>query len=177
MSELLKYRQQKNLTQEELSERSGVSVRTIQRIEGGVQPKGFSLRALANALGIPESSLLAPAAPPARDPLAKFINLSSLPFVFLPPLNIMVPLIIMYRRKAISPLAKDIISLQILWAIIAIPVFILSAFFNRIFSADFPFVIVAAVLLAGADAYIILRNTIAIDKKQALGIRLNFSFL
>mgnify|MGYP003598873837 CR=1 FL=1 len=43
-----------NLTQEELAEKSGISVRTIQRIESGTKPKGYTLKALAAALGISE---------------------------------------------------------------------------------------------------------------------------
>ena len=47
----------KNLTQEELSEKSKISVRTIQRIEAGTEPKGHTLRALARALDVEEYSL------------------------------------------------------------------------------------------------------------------------
>lgn len=58
MSKLKTLREQKNLTQEELSERSKISVRTIQRIESGTEPKGHTLRALAQTLEIEESLLL-----------------------------------------------------------------------------------------------------------------------
>nr|MBC7611596.1 helix-turn-helix transcriptional regulator [Pseudopedobacter sp.] len=44
MSKLKRIREQQNLTQEELSEKSAVSVRTIQRIEAGKDPKGYTLR-------------------------------------------------------------------------------------------------------------------------------------
>lgn len=54
MSELKKIREEMNLTQEELAEKSGISVRTIQRIESGTKPKGYTLKALAAALGISE---------------------------------------------------------------------------------------------------------------------------
>lgn len=43
----------KGLTQEELAEKTGLSVRTIQRIENGeVDPRTYTLSALANALGV-----------------------------------------------------------------------------------------------------------------------------
>ena len=42
MSKLTKYREKLNLTQNELADKSGVSVRTIQRIEAGSKPKGHS---------------------------------------------------------------------------------------------------------------------------------------
>ncbi len=44
MSKLKKIREKLNLTQEELSEKSGISVRTIQRIESGNEPKGQTLK-------------------------------------------------------------------------------------------------------------------------------------
>jgi len=46
MSRLLEFREKLNLTQEELSEKSGVSVRTIQRIEAGKEPRGYTLKTL-----------------------------------------------------------------------------------------------------------------------------------
>lgn len=58
MPTLKQIREKQNLTQEELSEKSGISVRTIQRIEAGTPPKGYTLKTLAKALGIPESDFL-----------------------------------------------------------------------------------------------------------------------
>ena len=58
MSELKKIREEKNLTQEELAEKSGLSVRTIQRIEAGTEPKGYTLKTLASTLDISEKYLL-----------------------------------------------------------------------------------------------------------------------
>lgn len=57
MSKLKKLRELQNLTQEELSEKSGISVRTIQRVETGKDPKGYTLRTLAKALEVEESQL------------------------------------------------------------------------------------------------------------------------
>ena len=45
------YREKKNLTQQELSELSGISLRTIQRIEKGeVVPRPFTIRKLQEVL-------------------------------------------------------------------------------------------------------------------------------
>ncbi len=45
------YRKKKNLTQQELSELSGISLRTIQRIEKGeVEPRSFTIRKLQDVL-------------------------------------------------------------------------------------------------------------------------------
>lgn len=50
--DLREARQARGWSQEELAERTGLSVRTIQRIEGGGQPGLASARLLADALGV-----------------------------------------------------------------------------------------------------------------------------
>ena len=50
-------REEKNLTQTELAEKSGLSLRTIQRIEAGNVPKGYTLKALAIFLKPNQKSL------------------------------------------------------------------------------------------------------------------------
>jgi len=78
-----KIREQKHLTQSELAEKSGLSLRTIQRIEAGNTPKGFTLRAITSALEI-ETEL--PAAEPETANLerAKLINLSAISGLVIP---------------------------------------------------------------------------------------------
>ncbi len=58
MSKLKENREKLNLTQEELSDKSGISVRTIQRIESGNEPKGHTLKILAKTLEITENELI-----------------------------------------------------------------------------------------------------------------------
>ena len=46
----------KNLTQEELSEKSDLSLRTIQRLENGESiPRGDTLKRITDALGLPNN--------------------------------------------------------------------------------------------------------------------------
>lgn len=63
MSKLKNYREQLNLTQEELSDSSGISIRAIQRIESGNDPKGKTLKILAQTLGLKENDLIEKEAP------------------------------------------------------------------------------------------------------------------
>ena len=79
MSPLLEFREKLNLTQEELAEKSGVSVRTIQRIESGIKPKGYTLDTLSEALGINKDDLLKDKGDSKKinKQLIKYINLSS----------------------------------------------------------------------------------------------------
>ena len=179
MSKLKEIREKINLTQEELSDKSGISVRTIQRIESGNEPKGQTLKILAKTLAIKESELLEKEATHIEfnSTLLKIINLSSLPFTVIPLANIIVPLVIMFTKKQFSPLAKQIVSIQILWLIIAFIIFMLSAFMKNWFELGSSFMLVVMVFLVLSNVFIILRNTAEIDKKGKLFFRLNFSLI
>lgn len=191
MSELRKIREIKNLTQEELAQQSGLSVRTIQRIEAGMQPKGYTLKTLAKNLDVAEKDLWIPeivAEPeikveeiPAAKPeeqsvnfaLIKIINLSSLPLAWFPIANFIPPLLIMIFMKEKSRITKQIISLQIFLAICSPVIFMIVV----LLKLGSPFVMVTMVLLVLVNIYIILRNAYEIDKKNSLYYKLNFSFL
>lgn len=190
MSKLKDIREQQNLTQEELSERSGLSVRTIQRIEAGKDPKGYTLRILSAKLGVPEINLLnkqpgienREASSPATQnespvlfnyALIRLINLSSIPFVILPPLNILLPLILMFATKQKNPIARQIVSVQIMWTIVA-PLLFLLGVFMKLGSGFTP---VLMLLLAASNLYIVLRNAVEIDKKNKLYYKLDFNLI
>lgn len=194
MSKLKTVREQKNLTQEELSEKSKISVRTIQRIEAGTEPKGHTLRALARALEIEENLLQDTIVIPEINDevseesipevmekeqsdvnysLIKIINLSSLLFTLLPPLNILVPLLLMFTMKQRNSLVKEIISVQMIWTVMAPIVFMLGIFLK--FGRQFTLVLMIAIALS--NVFIILRNAAEIDKKRKLYFRLNFSMI
>lgn len=189
MSKLKSLRELQNITQEELSEKSGISVRTIQRIESGKDPKGYTLRALAKVLdvkeidllnqGTKEENIISEEKKETGEPTLmnysslKIINLSSIPFTIIPPLNILVPLILMYIMGQKNYLTKQIISLQILWTILAPIVFMLGVFLklgNR-------FTLLIMILIILSNVFIILRNTIEIDKNERLYYKLNFSMI
>ncbi|WP_374462324.1 helix-turn-helix domain-containing protein [Chryseobacterium sp.] len=190
MSRLKAIREQKNLTQEELSEKSKISVRTIQRIESGTEPKGHTLRALAQVLEIEESELLHTRAQSInentevektdeeKDPqinysYIKIINLSSLIFTLLPPLNIFVPLILMFTLKQNNSLARQIISVQMIWTVMAPITFMLGILLK--FGKQFTVVLMILIVLS--NVFIILRNAAEIDRNKKLFFRLKFSMI
>lgn len=190
MSRLKAFREQQNITQEELSKKSGISARTIQRIETGKEPKGYTLRALAKALEIEEDELLHKESEQQKPEILadkenprevvlinytylKLINLSSIPFILIPPLNIIIPFILIRTMKQKNVLTKQLISLQILWTIVAPIVFILGIFLklgNR-------FTLILLVVIILSNVFIILRNAIEIDKRKRLYYRLNFNMI
>jgi transcriptional regulator with XRE-family HTH domain len=120
-------RKSKGVSQEVLAEQSGVSLRTIQRVEqGDTVPRGYTLQALAAALEVPleafreEPELLTvPALPVAAavapEPLVaaapassglrsdpqflQLLNLSALSFLVFPLLNLVVPWVLWRKHS------------------------------------------------------------------------------
>lgn len=179
MSRLKTIREQQHLTQQELSEKSGVSVRTIQRIESGTDPKGQTLKMLAGTLEVKEEELLEkPEAPKqVKFTLVRIINFSSLPVTIFPPANILLPLIIMFIAKEFNPLTRQIVSLQIFWSICAFIIFMLFNFIKSALSWSNDLTLVMMILLVLSNVFIILRNAAGIDKRRSLRIKLNFNII
>jgi len=190
MSKLKEIRELQNLTQEELAESSGISVRTIQRIEAGTSPKGYTLRALSITLGveenilqnIPDTGIIEAEKElveeislevPVNYSLIKIINLSSIPCILLPPLNILVPIILMFKLKQKNNIAKQIITLQIIWTILAPVVFMLWIFLKL--RGNYTLGVMIIIFLS--NLFIIIRNAIEIDKHQNLYYKLNFNMI
>ncbi len=185
MSALSILREKRNLTQEELAEKSGISVRTIQRIEAGTPPKGYTLKALSVALGVEEDDLkedIIITTPEASDELSpvrlKLINLSSLPVAFLPGANILAPLLVMLIMKKYTPLSRQIVTVQIFLTTVSLIVFMLSVLMSKsLFTNGRRFVMIVMVLLVITNVFVILRNTAELDKRGKLYFRLNFSMI
>lgn len=178
MNKLQALREQAHLTQEELAKISGISVRTIQRIEAGTTPKGHTLKSLATALGVNEATLLGTAtAKQSYDfTLIKLINLSTLLF-FIPFGNMVIPLLIMYLKKQINPITKQLISIQFVWGLITVILVLLSAFVKKWFEVSNQLTVMVMIICLLVNIFIIIRNTISLDKQQQLYYKLSFSIL
>jgi transcriptional regulator with XRE-family HTH domain len=121
-------RQQKGLTQEELAELAGLSIRTVQRIESGDSiPRSFTLKAIADALGQSFEQLATDvttkATPPASDVRhsLQLINLSCFSFIVVPWVHFLIPHYLLKKQpnpddRAIE-LGRKIIRRQIYWVI------------------------------------------------------------
>jgi transcriptional regulator with XRE-family HTH domain len=177
MSLLLEHREKLNLTQEDLAIKSGISVRTIQRIESGVKPKGYTLESLCKALGISKEDLLKEESEKINKQLIKYINLSSILLLIVPLGSIIMPLILMRWKKEINALTKQIISIQILWTLSFLIVTLLIAFLSKWFSFSKEIIPLAMLVLIITNLYVIIRNTAEIEKNNKLHINLKFSFI
>ena len=178
MNRLILHRERLNLTQKELSEQSGISVRTIQRIEAGDSLKGYTLKTLAKTLGIAENELLDKnqTVSPNKQ-LLKYINLTSLPFIILPPLNIVAPLVLMYYKKEWTSIARQIIDIQIIWLLASVILVLLSSFLKRVLGDDSSITLIIICIAIAINLFIIFRNAFEIEKKGRLYISLNFSLI
>lgn len=138
-------RKEKAWSQEDLAERSGISVRTIQRIENnGSKPRPFTLQTLAKALEVEVSRLLKQEEKAEQEPAIDFsilrqINLAVFVHVILPLGNIFLPLII-WRKNRQSALVKEvgskIITVQILWTLTTLLLLVLTPLISLLISGE-----------------------------------------
>lgn len=134
-------RKSKGFSQEVLAERSGVSLRTIQRVEqGDTTPRGHTVLALAVALDVPlevlqnepetmrEPELGSAAEAPTLLPVLRsdpqflqLLNLSALSLLLFPFLNIVVPLLLWRARRHdtehVAEIGRRVLGFQILWQV------------------------------------------------------------
>ena len=168
-------RLKRGMSQEFLAEESGLSLRTIQRIEKGESnPTGDSLKRLANALDITADELMDWAVKEDKKYLT-FLNLSALTFLFFPLLGILVPFILWSSKKDkikdINLLGKRLINFQITWTLILcfIPMllFVLSKL-NVISGLSLSALFTIVGLLYLMNMVLIVFNTVRISNEQSV---------
>jgi transcriptional regulator with XRE-family HTH domain len=140
---LKEYRLSQHLSQQQLAEQSGVSLRTIQRIESGASAGSpYILKQLCGALKINSQDLILAGAAPVPDShtnkdseqkaipeyrydsRVKYINFSALTVLCFPLLNLVIPVILhfLFRKTMVDSrdtvAVKKILSLQIFWSFI-----------------------------------------------------------
>ena len=124
-------RKRNGLSQEELTENSGLSLRTIQRIENGeTQPTGDTLKRIAKVLNVTPNELVDWTIMEDKGFL-KALNLSALTFLFFPILGILVPLIMWISKKDklkdLNKIGRDVINFEITWTVLLFLGFLLNA--------------------------------------------------
>jgi len=114
---------QNGLSQEELALQSGLSLRTVQRIECcETDPREDSLKRLAGVLG--ETTDTLGWTLKENRGLLMMTNFSALSFILFPFLGILIPLFIWFSNKRtikdLDKTAKEILNFQITWSIVLI---------------------------------------------------------
>jgi len=96
---------------------------------------------------------------------------------FIPLMNIIVPLTIMYYKKQINVLTKQILSLQIFWTIVSTLIFFLLVFLKNALSLSHRFPLWVLIVLVSANVILVLINAASIDRNKKLFLKLNFNFV
>lgn len=162
---IIHFRKLKGVTQEMLSEVTGLNVRTIQRIESGeVDPRLHTLKSIAEALGVNLEELLPE---PTQHELNQIAILHVTPagFFLFPVIgNVLIPFIFwMLKREEVNGInkhAKDILNSQLTYSIIAsifigfntimslIPLFFHHAQFPQQYFMRMPVIMVTGMILS-----------------------------
>lgn len=172
-------REQKNLTQTELAEKSGLSLRTIQRIESGQSLKGFTLKAIAQTLETEPENLFSQEEKDIQIDRAKLINFSALAGLIIPFGGIIFPAILTYRTQdsVNRELGKSVIGVQIILAFVISVFLILSPFIQHWFSIRFPLFLVPLMAFIILKLWIVIKNGISLNQTNQLSIKLKNNFL
>ena len=128
-SNIIKLRKHKRWSQEELAERSGISIRTIQRMESGAtKPRTHTLKTLAKVFEISIEQLLESNKENVGGSASEFdkirrINTSALFLLVLPFGNLLATIFWSKRYKdsnLVSEVGQQIVSFHLLWSIATI---------------------------------------------------------
>ncbi len=133
-------RVRKGFSQAELSDKSGLSLRTIQRIENGeTEPRGDSLKRLTAALGVSPDEIVDWHLVEDNNILC-LLNISQIGFIIFPFLGIIVPMAIWILKKDkimnVDKTGKSILNFQITWTVTLFLTFLFFLIY-AIFPIDF----------------------------------------
>ena len=153
-------RKRSSMSQELLAENSGLSLRTVQRIENGeTQPTGDSIKRLSSGLNVTPNELIDWQFIEDNKALL-LLNLSQLGFVAFPLLGTLIPLIIWISKKDkikdIDLVGKSILNFQISWTLF---LFLLVIGISIISKLDLTTVSFAGILISITTMYFCLLYT------------------
>jgi transcriptional regulator with XRE-family HTH domain len=175
------HRTLKNLTQEELSKSSGISIRTIQRIEKGLSTgSSHTLKTLARTLSIERINIIQDESDNkllVKNNLStlKLMNFSILTMLVFPFGNIIFPAIVYFKNnngdEKVKTIGKKILNFQILSMLLLPFVLVLLFLFIGKGYAGLPLTFILSYLTyALANIIITIHTSIQInEKKEVLG--------
>ncbi len=175
-NKLKEIRTQNSLTQEELANSSGISIRTIQRIEKGLSTgSSHSIKTLANALNVDHSALLSineSTSTNSTEDLGKvrLMNFSILSTIFIPLGNIILPTIIFFMNKSnqgVNSVGRRVLGFQIIITpILFFLVVLISAIVGRGNGAIPLPAFIGYIVFVLASIFIVIMTSMHLDKEQ-----------
>lgn len=121
-SRIAEIRKQKALSQEELSDRANINIRTLQRIEKGeTEPRGHTLNSVCQVLDLRPEDILEYGKEEDRQ-FRIILHLSVLAFLVIPLGNLLLPLILWLTKgkKVIQAHEQgaNILNFQLVWTVV-----------------------------------------------------------
>lgn len=173
--QIVGYRKERGYSQEELSHISGISLRTIQRIEKGeVNPRGHTLKALAKSLGIELHDLKTEDVAPENQISAKTMTLNTLGLlvIVLPLVSTLIQVIYWNKNKHIlsnHTAAAKVLSFQLLWILLVLIFFsmvhiLIYTITGQSSYGHFPFRNICYAILLIANTSIILHTAFKLNR-------------
>jgi len=172
-------RESKNMTQNELAENSGLSLRTIQRIEAGSILKGHTLKIIAQTLEIEPQDLLFAKDKNRKIERAKIINLSVLSGLVIPFGGIIIPLFLTLKTKdeTNKEIGKNIVSIQIILTALLSILLLVCPFIQKILSVKFPLFLVVLIIFICLKIAVTIINGISLNKTNEIHNVLKINFI
>lgn len=176
-------RKRNGTTQELLAENSGLSLRTVQRIENGeTKPTGDSIKRLSSALNVTPNELIDWQIIEDSKALL-LLNLSQLGFIAFPLLGILIPLIIWSSKKDkikdIDYVGKSILNFQISWTLllfsIIISLFIISKL--ELINISFAGILITISAMYFLNFLVVISNTLRYHNAKSVKYISVFQFL
>lgn len=177
-------RKRNRITQELLAENSGLSLRTIQRIENGeTQPTGDSIKRLSSALNVTPNELIAWQTIEDNKVLL-LLNLSQLGFIAFPLLGILIPLIIWTSKKDkikdVEQVGKSILNFQITWTLLLFLIvigFFIASKLEHTINISFAHILITIVGMYFMNFIVVIFNTLRYHNGKPIKYKPSFPFL
>jgi len=173
MSIIKKLRKEIGLTQLDLANKTGLSLRTIQRLEKeNNQPKGHSLKMLSKVFDMEASVLQEKYQTENQTKVAdklsiKLINLSALAFFVIPFGNLIFPFVVWSKKrksKIVDKIGRQIINFQLIWTITLCFLLCISPFININLPFTFPLILIVLFIAIGINIAIIYTTAFMIQR-------------
>lgn len=175
MSIIKKTREDMGLTQKSLAQLSGISLRTIQRLESNNNiPKGHTLIELSKAFemtALEFKNMFVTKEDVDQSDAAniRIINLSVLSFLGIPFGNVILPIILWrkYRNSLfVDDVAKRIINIQIIFSILLALFLCISPFISKTYFPDIPLILYVLLFAYIVNIVIVLKTAIKIGQND-----------
>ena len=186
MNVLRSIREEAGYTQSDLANKTGLSLRTIQRLEASNKvPKGFSLTALAQEFGMDPSALQAryqhvKQSQDSEITTIRIINLSILSFLGIPFGNLIFPFLIWRRNKElelVNSVGRRIVNFQILFSLSLCLILILSPFTLARWLPEVPVMLLIFALAYGFNILLVIKTGLQIQRQELDFLKLPFQLI